>query len=132
MKNWQTEFDQKIMPILRDRCIDCHTGDDADGGLDLAVFHAWLDSRPSQDLCTQLATDETTSWYAGYVMCRRLTQTEYLNAVRDVVGIEVDPRLEVPSDGAGGEGFDTNGSTLFTSPILLAGRGGDSTGDLQL
>ena len=81
--------------------------------------YAWLDARPQEDECRNLATDETQAWYKGFVMSRRLTKTEYLNAMRDLVGMEVDSRFEIPSDGAGGVGFDTNGSTLFTSPIHI-------------
>jgi hypothetical protein len=82
-----------------------------------AAFHRWLDSRPGRDLCATLATDETKSWYRGYVMSRRLTRTEYLNCVNDLVAVPIDPSLEVPSDGAGGEGFDTSGDSLFTSAV---------------
>ncbi len=84
-----------------------------------ARFYRWLDARPHQDLCSQLATDQSQSWYRGFVMSRRLTRTEYLNAIRDLVGVPIDSHFEVPSDGAGGEGFDTNGDTLFTSPIHI-------------
>ncbi|RCS53965.1 DUF1592 domain-containing protein [Bremerella cremea] len=84
-----------------------------------AAFYHWLDSRPGQDLCRQLASDETQSWYRGHVMSRRLTRTEYRNAIRDLVGIELQPGELPPSDGAGGEGFDTVGDSLFTSPIHL-------------
>ncbi len=82
-----------------------------------AAFHRWLDSRPGRDLCASLATDETKSWYRGYVMSRRLTRTEYLNGVNDLVAVPIDPSLEIPSDGAGGEGFDTSGDSLFTSAV---------------
>ncbi|WP_231603302.1 DUF1588 domain-containing protein [Neorhodopirellula pilleata] len=82
-----------------------------------AAFHRWLDSRPGRDLCATLATDETKSWYRGYVMSRRLTRTEYLNCVSDLVAVRIDPSLEIPSDGAGGEGFDTSGDSLFTSAV---------------
>ena len=69
-----------------------------------AHFHRWVDSRPDQDLCKQLASEETQSWYRGFVMSRRLTQTEYRNAIRDAVGVPLQPDEEPPSDGAGGEG----------------------------
>ncbi len=82
-------------------------------------IYAWLDSKPEEDHCRKLATDETQAWYKGYVMSRRLTKTEYLNAMRDLLGVAVDARFAIPSDGAGGVGFDTNGSTLFTSPIHI-------------
>lgn len=82
-----------------------------------AAFHRWLDSRPGRDLCDTLATDETKSWYRGYVMSRRLTRTEYLNGIHDLVFVPIDSSLEIPSDGAGGEGFDTSGDSLFTSAV---------------
>ncbi|QDU75592.1 hypothetical protein Pan97_26260 [Bremerella volcania] len=83
------------------------------------AFNGWLDSRPDQDLCNQLASDETQAWYRGHVMSRRLTRTEYRNAVRDLIGLELKPHELPPSDGAGGEGFDTVGDALFTSPIHM-------------
>lgn len=82
-------------------------------------FHRWVDSRPNRDLCNQLASEETQSWYKGTVMSRRLTQTEYRNAILDLTGQRLDPSEEPPSDGAGGEGFDTVGDALFTSTIHL-------------
>ncbi|MEI7698996.1 MAG: DUF1592 domain-containing protein [Planctomycetia bacterium] len=82
-------------------------------------FQRWVDSRPSQDLCKQLASEETQSWYRGYVMSRRLTQLEYRNAIRDLTGMGLPAGDEPPVDGAGGEGFDTVGDSLFTSTIHL-------------
>lgn len=82
-------------------------------------FNGWLDARPQEENCNQLASDETTSWYRGYVMSRRLTRTEFGAAVRDLFGVDLDAEADVPSDGAGGEGFDTTGDALFTSPIHL-------------
>ncbi|WP_164100442.1 DUF1592 domain-containing protein [Candidatus Laterigemmans baculatus] len=80
-------------------------------------FYRWIDSRPEQDLCNQLATDETQAWYRGHVMSRRLTRTEYTNAIRDLLSLELPAGVELPSDGGGGEGFDTTGDALFTSAI---------------
>ncbi|MEZ6090257.1 MAG: DUF1592 domain-containing protein [Pirellulaceae bacterium] len=158
LEAWGKHYEDEILPIVRSRCLECHQGDEPDGGFDIssfsdgnavikkldvwdsvakrirlremppegspqlndaqkAAFHRWVDSRPKQDHCSQLATDETQAWYRGYVMSRRLTRTEYLNAIEDVVGVVVPSHLEVPSDGSGGEGFDTNGDTLFTSAI---------------
>ncbi|MCC9641927.1 DUF1592 domain-containing protein [Rhodopirellula sp. JC740] len=84
-----------------------------------ALVHRWFDSRPQQDECSQLANEETQSWYRGVVMSRRLTRTEYLNAIDELVGFPVDENLEIPSDGSGGEGFDTAGDALFTSPLHI-------------
>ncbi len=83
------------------------------------AFHRWVDTRPSQDLCNQIASDETQSWYRGHVMSRRLTRTEYSNAIRDITGVTPNEELLPPEDGGGGEGFDTVGDSLFTSPIHL-------------
>ncbi|MBM3966616.1 MAG: DUF1592 domain-containing protein [Planctomycetes bacterium] len=83
------------------------------------AFHRWVDSRPNQDLCHQLASDETQSWYRGYVTSRRLSRYEYSCAIRDLTGYHVDNELLPPSDGAGGLGFDTVGDALFTSEIHL-------------
>lgn len=158
IQRWQTDYDQKILPILKAKCFSCHEGDASDGELDLsryadgmvafekidvwdrvgkrvrlkemppegspqlndpekAVVHRWLDAKPESQDCAKLATDETTSWYRGVVMSRRLTRTEYLNTIRSLTGLKVGKQFSLPSDGAGGEGFDTNGDSLFTSPI---------------
>jgi hypothetical protein len=69
--------------------------------------------------CQKLATDRTQNFYRGYVMSRRLTRAEYDNSIRDLTGLDLKPGAKLPNDGSGGEGFDTNGDTLFTSPILL-------------
>lgn len=82
-----------------------------------ATLLRWLDVRPGRDLCSQLASDESTSWYSGRVMSRRLTRSEYDRIVSVLFRCELSPSTGFPSDGAGGEGFDTTGDTLFTSPI---------------
>ena len=80
----------------------------------------WLRDLPEPELdCMELASDRTQSFYRGYVMSRRLTRHEYNNSVRDLFGLEVQLGDALPSDGAGGEGFDTNGSTLFVSPLAV-------------
>ena len=53
----------------------------------------------------------------GGPMIRRLNRNEYANTVRDLLGIHVDASHALPSDGAGGEGFDNAAETLFISPI---------------
>jgi len=83
------------------------------------AVRGWFDSRPGRDLCDELATDETKSWYKGRVMSRRITNAEYDRMVAALVGVDLDPTRNFPADGAGGEGFDTTGDTLFTSPIHL-------------
>jgi cytochrome c553 len=79
---------------------------------------AWLDHTVNID-CSQLTDEQRRRYWRTYVMSRRLTRLEYDNSIRDLVGLELQPSSLLPSDGAGGEGFDTNGSTLFLSPILM-------------
>ena len=71
------------------------------------------------DDCGKIATDRNSRYYRGYVMSRRLTRAEYNNSVRDLLGIDLHLEDLLPADGAGGEGFDTNGNALFTSAISL-------------
>src|SRR5262249_32946185 len=69
--------------------------------------------------CKTLATDQTQNFYQGHVMSRRLSRAEYNNTIRDLVGIDLRPADRFPSDGSGGEGFDTTGDALFTSAIHI-------------
>jgi len=71
--------------------------------------------------CHQIASDRSANFYQGYVMSRRLNRAEYLNTMRDLFGGRIDFHLDrlLPADAGGGEGFDTTGSTLFTSSIHL-------------
>lgn len=166
LKKWEASYESEILPLIKSRCIECHSGEEPDGGFDIAKFDSgatvstdhdvwervgkrirlkemppdgspqlknkhkgvilrWLDARPNRELCESLATDETKSWYPGYVMSRRLSRTEYINALTELFSRQVVDEvfaggdLDVPSDGAGGEGFDTDGSALFTSAIHI-------------
>jgi mono/diheme cytochrome c family protein len=57
--------------------------------------------------------------YAGPVVSRRLNRREYQNTIRDLIGTDVEVGDIFPGDGTGGEGFDTNGETLYVPPILM-------------
>jgi len=48
----------------------------------------------------------------------RLNRTEYANAVRDLLGVEIDPTTMLPPD-AQAYGFDTNADALGVEPALL-------------
>jgi len=48
----------------------------------------------------------------------RLNRTEYANAVRDLLGVEIDPTSLLPPD-AQAYGFDTNADALGVDPALL-------------
>src|SRR5579872_6293121 len=49
----------------------------------------------------------------------RLNRAEYANAIRDLLGLEVDGRALLPADDADQEGFDNVASVLSVSPVLL-------------
>jgi mono/diheme cytochrome c family protein len=55
----------------------------------------------------------------GRVAVHRLNQAEYANAVRDLVGLEVDGRSLVLPDAADEHGFDNIAGVLSLSPALL-------------
>lgn len=55
----------------------------------------------------------------GRVTIRRLNRNEYNYTVRDLFGVNFAPGRDFPADGAGGEGFDNVGDSLFIPPILM-------------
>jgi len=54
----------------------------------------------------------------GRSAVHRLNRTEYANAIRDLLALEVDSRALLPADDSG-YGFDNNADTLSFSPVLL-------------
>lgn len=85
-----------------------------------ATIIAWINSLALDESdCNHIASEETVSWYPGYVMSRRLNRHEYENTLRDLLGVKVDVAGLFPADGAGGEGFDTTGNALFLSAIQV-------------
>lgn len=48
---------------------------------------------------------------------RRLNREEYTATVQDLLDLHMDIGGSLPADGAGGEGFDNAGETLFLSPL---------------
>jgi mono/diheme cytochrome c family protein len=54
----------------------------------------------------------------GRYVLHRLNRVEYANAVRDLLGVEIDVTELLPSDG-GDFGFDNIATALKTSPLLL-------------
>ena len=55
----------------------------------------------------------------GRVPVHRLNRSEYTNAIRDLLGLEIDGRALLSSDEADQEGFDNVASVLSVSPALL-------------
>ena len=61
----------------------------------------------------------TASPNPGRPVAHRLTRTEYTNAVRDLLAVEIDGRSLLPADDTDQHGFDNNGDVLSISPALL-------------
>ncbi|MBM3786053.1 MAG: DUF1592 domain-containing protein [Acidobacteria bacterium] len=72
----------------------------------------WIEERLRTTGCS-------TGDYAGYVAPRRLNRREWKNTIRDLFGLDVAAPDLFPADEAGGAGFDTNGETLYTPPMML-------------
>ena len=49
----------------------------------------------------------------------RLNRTEYTNAIRDLLGLEIDAPALLPADEPDQQGFDNVASVLSVSPALL-------------
>ncbi len=78
---------------------------------DRQMVAMWLDRHLQQTACS--GQD-----YAGAVTIRRLNRRDYGNTIRDLLGVELDMTALFPEDGSGGEGFDTDGETLFVPPLM--------------
>src|SRR5438093_1324918 len=57
----------------------------------------------------------------GRVAVHRLNRTEYTNAIRDLLGLNIDGKSLLSADEADQEGFDNVASVLSVSPALLEG-----------
>jgi hypothetical protein len=55
----------------------------------------------------------------GRPVTHRLNRTEYANAVRDLLAVEIDRRSILPGDDADKNGFDNIADILSVSPVLL-------------
>lgn len=71
-------------------------------------------------LIEDLDSAASLSPYAGRTVIRRLNRTEYANAIRDILNIDVPVADRLPPDGQA-SGFDNIGDALSMSPLLLEG-----------
>src|SRR5229473_1206415 len=55
----------------------------------------------------------------GRPVVHRLNRTEYANAVRDLLALQIDGRSLLPADDTDQHGFDNNGDVLSISPVLF-------------
>jgi mono/diheme cytochrome c family protein len=80
---------------------------------------AWTEhvarARVTRDNLTKEQLEKST----GNALSRRLNRTEYNNTLRDLFGVDLHAGDLLPSEGGGGEGFDNNAGSLFTSPVLM-------------
>ncbi len=85
------------------------------------AFNTWLGilRKASEVDCNQIASEESASWYRGYVMSRRLNRDEYQNSLQHLFNSDIKVTHLFPADGSGGEGFNNNGDSLFLSAIQV-------------
>lgn len=55
----------------------------------------------------------------GFEPMRRLTNKEYDNTIRDLLGVDLKPAQRFPSELTGASGFDNSANTLFLQPSLM-------------
>ena len=75
-------------------------------------------TRFSEELATALDTASAAAPDPGRPAVHRLNRTEYVNAIRDLLALEIDGRALLPADDSG-FGFDNNADVLTMSPALL-------------
>lgn len=72
----------------------------------------------SRDLVSALDDAANAAPNPGRPAVHRLNRTEYVNAIRDLLDLEIDGRALLPADDSG-FGFDNNADVLTISPALL-------------
>lgn len=144
----QSEKDATYREAVGTYCGECHNADDYAGGLDLEAIldqpveqHAadWERAirrlragvmpppgkeRPPRDEYLAMTEwlenqiDRNAPVNPGSKMLHRLNRTEYANAVRDLLGLEIDVTTLLPAD-TSARGFDNIAGSLTISPTLL-------------
>ena len=141
-------YSKEVAPLLEKYCLSCHNSAAAEGGVvldgfrnevsateqrslllrvadnlrsesmppegeprpdatDLEIINCWLDAA--------IATDRPVLERAGL---RRLNRAEYHNTIRDLIGLDLHPADQFPSDDVG-YGFDNIAEVLSTPPVLV-------------
>jgi hypothetical protein len=77
---------------------------------DREKFLAWADSTLRAAVCS-------SGPLVGHSPVRRLNRDEYAATIRDLLDLQTDLTSFLPTEGAGGEGFDNAGETLFLTPL---------------
>ncbi len=85
----------------------------------------WIARMPAAGLAEVFSEDADFTryfdegWHMGAGYGRRLTRAELRNAINDLLSVGLSDAQLPPPDGSGGEGFDTNSSTLLMSASWL-------------
>jgi Protein of unknown function (DUF1592)/Protein of unknown function (DUF1588)/Protein of unknown function (DUF1587)/Protein of unknown function (DUF1585)/Protein of unknown function (DUF1595) len=141
-------YSKDIAPLLDQYCLRCHDNATAHGRIVLNDFHDGPPDPKNRSLLLRVADNLRTQnmppegeprpnaeeletincWLdtalfmentgAGRVAVRRLNRAEYNNTIRDLLGLDLHPADEFPSDDVG-YGFDNIGEVLSTPPVLL-------------
>ncbi|MSR11457.1 MAG: DUF1592 domain-containing protein [Gammaproteobacteria bacterium] len=75
-------------------------------------FRAWLEAGLDQVAAAQVNPGRTQAFH-------RLNQTEYRNAIRDLLHLDIDVAELIPPDAPDQHGFDNNAEVLALSPVLM-------------
>ncbi|GAB6184795.1 DUF1592 domain-containing protein [Thermopirellula anaerolimosa] len=144
-------FPELVQPFFERHCYDCHSGDSAEAGVDLAAVTSQDDivreprrwrrvqtmiatggmpppdmPRPDPDERSRVARwlEETINaaicsgpQQPPRVTARRLNRLQYVNSVRDLLGVELKVDRLPPDDV--GYGFDSVGDVLSLPPLLF-------------
>jgi hypothetical protein len=141
-------YSRDVAPLLERYCVQCHDSASARGDVILDTFDDRGPNREHTPLLLRVAAvlrsgnmppdgkprpgpDELeiiNTWLdevlvddakrPGRVAVRRLNRTEYNNTIRDLIGLDLHPADDFPSDDVG-YGFDNIGEVLSTPPVLL-------------
>ena len=136
-----------VAPLFDNYCANCHDAAAAKGGVVLERVSDEVDDklkalliRVSENLRSESMPPEgeprpdaaelemICAWIDGVIgnghheprraTPRRLNRSEYNNTIRDLIGLDLKPADDFPSDDVG-YGFDNIGEVLSTSPILV-------------
>jgi Protein of unknown function (DUF1592)/Protein of unknown function (DUF1588)/Protein of unknown function (DUF1585)/Protein of unknown function (DUF1587)/Protein of unknown function (DUF1595)/Planctomycete cytochrome C len=141
-------FSRDVAPLLERYCVQCHDSASARGDVILDTFDDRGPDKEHTPLLLRVASvlhsgdmppegkphpnpDELeiiNTWLdeailnqakrPARVTVRRLNRGEYNNTIRDLIGLDLHPADDFPSDDVG-YGFDNIGEVLSTPPILL-------------
>ena len=143
-----SRIDQQQKDRIEEYCVGCHNFEDYAGSFELETIiddpvasHAqeWEKAirklragmmpppgqdRPDPDTYLALtrwmedAIDDNAPLNPGSKTLHRLNQSEYANAIAELLGIEIDPSQYLPADSSA-RGFDNQAGSLTISPTLL-------------